>query len=56
MFLIKHYSKRSGGGVPLLARWTEDFDCGYETEWWYVIKDTPLDLSKLKKKRRYDIT
>ena len=55
MFLIKHYSKRSGGGVPLLARWTEDFDCGYETEWWYVIKDTPLDLSKLKKKRRYEI-
>ena len=19
----------------LLARWTSDWDCGYETEWWY---------------------
>lgn len=39
----------------LLARWTEDFDCGYETDWWYVIKDTPFDLSVLKAKRRYEI-
>ncbi len=39
----------------LFARWTEDFDCGYETDWWYVIKDTPFDLSALKAKRRYEI-
>ena len=43
------------GGTPLLARWTTDFDCGYETNWWYVIKDTPLDLSSMKSKRRYEI-
>ena len=42
-------------GSPLLARWTTDFDCGYETNWWYVIKDTPFDISCLKAKRRYEI-
>ena len=40
---------------PLLARWTSDFDCGYETNWWYVIKDTPFDINTLKAKRRYEI-
>lgn len=42
-------------GAPLLARWTTDFDCGYETNWWYVIKDTPFDINALKAKRRYEI-
>lgn len=41
---------------PLIfARWTTDFDCEKETNWWYVIKDTPFDISSLKSKRRYDI-
>ena len=44
-----------GGGTPLLARWTTAFDCGYETNWWYVIKDTPFDINALKAKRRYEI-
>lgn len=44
------------GGKVLLARWTSDWDCGKETGWWYVIKDTPLDISLLKSKRRYEIT
>ena len=30
-------------------------DCGYETNWWYVVKDTPFDLNSLKAKRRYEI-
>ena len=42
-------------GKPLLARWIDNFDCGYETNWWYVIKDTPFDISALKAKRRYEI-
>ncbi len=42
-------------GTPLLARWTTDFDCGYETNWWYVIKDEPFEVSSLKAKRRYEI-
>jgi len=43
------------GGTPLLARWTTDFDCECETNWWYVIKDTPFDIASLKAKRRYEI-
>lgn len=42
-------------GHPLLARWTSGFDCGYETEWWYVIIDKPFDISGIKSKRRYEI-
>lgn len=43
------------GGIALLARWTTDYDCGYETGWWYVVKDTPFDINSLKAKRRYEI-
>ena len=43
------------GKSPLLARWITDFDCGYETDWWYVIKDGPFDIDALKAKRRYEI-
>lgn len=39
----------------LLVRWTTDFDCGFETEWWYCIKDDGIDVASLKKKRRYEI-
>ncbi|MBQ8849447.1 MAG: hypothetical protein IJ011_03825 [Clostridia bacterium] len=44
-------------GYPsaFFARWTSNFDCGYETNWWYVIKDTPFDISSLKAKRRYEV-
>ncbi len=40
---------------PLFARWTDDFDCGYETEWWYVIKNEPFDIDSVKAKKRYVI-
>lgn len=46
---------RIRGGIPLLARWTVDWDCGYETGWWYVIKDTPFDINAMKSKRRYEV-
>ncbi|WP_418792537.1 sugar transferase [Phosphitispora sp. TUW77] len=39
----------------LLARWTSDFDCGYETAWWYCIKDDKFNLSSLNAKKRYEI-
>lgn len=42
-------------GFPLFARWTTDWDCNYETDWWYVIKDSPFDIAELKAKRRYEI-
>lgn len=37
------------------ARWTSNFDCGYETDWWYMIKDTPFDLQSMKSSHRYKI-
>ncbi len=37
------------------ARWTSEYDCGYETEWWYVIKDEPFDITALNSKKRYKI-
>lgn len=43
------------GGNPILARWISEWDCGVESNWWYVIKDTPFDLMALKSKRRYEI-
>jgi len=42
-------------GNPILARWTSCFDCKVETNWWYVIKDTPFDPDSLKAKRRYEV-
>lgn len=42
-------------GYPVLARWTSDFDCKYETSWWYLIKDTPIVLEELAKHSRKDI-
>ena len=47
--------KKKWGGVPLLVRWTTDFDCPKKTEWWYCIKDTPFDINLLKSDRRYKI-
>lgn len=41
--------------TALFARWTENFDCGYETEWWYCIKDDKYTIENLKSKRRYII-
>ncbi len=44
------------GNKAVLARWITDFDCGYETDWWYVIKDSEYEIDTLKAKRRYEIT
>lgn len=46
---------KPGGGIPLFARWTDNFDCGYETEWWYTILDHPFDINSIKAKHRYYI-
>lgn len=40
---------------PLFARWTENFDCGYETDFWACILDKPFEPENLKAKRRYEI-
>lgn len=43
------------GRKPILARWTSRFDCGYETPWWFCIKESPFDIASLSAKRRYEI-
>ena len=48
--LWKEYPK------ALFIRYTTNFDCEEKTEWWYVVKDEPMDLGKLNSKRRYEIT
>jgi len=37
------------------ARWTTDFDCKKETNFWYVIQDTPLDIKDYRPKIRNQI-
>lgn len=49
------FDKITWGGRQLIAKWTEDFDCNEETQFWWVIMDRPFDLSKLKAKRRYEV-
>lgn len=41
--------------TALFARWTSQFDCGYETPWWYVIKDSPFDILAVNSNTRYKI-
>lgn len=45
-----------GGGTPLFARWTTDFDCENETSFWACILDKPFEVDQLKSNRRYKIT
>ena len=54
-FTDDDFWSEKGNRRALLARWTSEFDCGHETNWWYVIKDEPFDISTLKSKRRYEI-
>ncbi len=49
---VKDEMKKHGAYI---ARWTDNFDKGEETNWWYVIKDTKFDIDSLKSKRRYEI-
>lgn len=40
----------------LRLSYISDWDCDEETDFWYIIKDTPFDIMSLKAKRRYEIT
>lgn len=41
--------------LPLFIRWTTEFDCGYETNWWYVICTKPFSLKILSKDARKSV-
>ncbi len=40
---------------PMFASWSSDFDCGYETEWWYIVKEAPFVEENLDPKVRKHI-
>lgn len=43
-------------GKPLFARWTSDFDCDAETNWWFIIREAPYSIDTLtSKSSRKDI-
>ena len=42
-------------GLAALARWTSNYDCDTQKNWWYIVKDDLFDISALKAKRRYEI-
>lgn len=44
-----------GGGYPLFARWTTDWDCGCETNWWYIVRSGRYDIDQLSKSARKHI-
>lgn len=52
----KKWKELADGHYPLFARWTTDFDCEEETQWYCLIKDTPFDMMSLKSNRRSLIT
>ena len=39
----------------LFARWTTDFDCDYETDWWYIVRWSPFDFDCLDSSSRKHI-
>lgn len=43
------------GKYPLFARWTSNFDCKQNTEWWWLIKDSLYEPLKLPSDRRRHI-
>ena len=43
------------GQKPLLIRYTTDWNCGFNTGWWYLIRETPFDISSLSSNSRKHI-
>lgn len=43
------------GQKPLLVRYTTDWDCGYDTGWWYLIREAPFNIEELSKNSRKHI-
>ena len=46
---------KQNGKIPLLATWTTEFDCKYETNWWYIVKKAPYVFEDLDKRKRKQI-
>ncbi len=55
VFNDKKLWKKDKWKDALLAKYTSCYDCKEQTGWYYCIKDTPFDISKLKSKYRYEV-
>lgn len=54
--ILQNWKKlKIDGRRPLYIEYTDRFDCGRETQWWYCIKDSLFSLDAVKAKRRYEI-
>lgn len=51
---MEKYGKLAGG-TPFLASWTTDFDCGYETGGWYIIRESPFNLDNVSSQERKSV-
>jgi hypothetical protein len=47
--------KKISDNNVFFARWTSDFDCDKETNFWHVIQDTPLEINDYSPKTRNQI-
>lgn len=54
-YCIEHGLEKSDQKA-FFAQYITEFDVAEPTEWWFTIKDDEYDLSKLKSKKRYEIT
>ena len=46
---------KQDGKKALFARWITDWDCGYETDWWYIIREGDFSIETLNKSSRKNI-
>ena len=44
-----------GGKKPIMACYTTEWDCEYDTGWWYIIKDTLFNIDELSKNSKKHI-
>ena len=49
------WNYKSKEGKPLFVRWASEWDCGYYTGWWFVIREAPFDLAELSSSSRRNI-
>lgn len=49
----KEFKRALRKSKALFGRYTTNFDCGFETDWYYVIREEAINLSAMKAKLRY---
>ena len=49
------WNYRNGKEIPLFVTWISEWDCGYKTDWWYVICEGTFSLDNLSSSSRRNI-